>query len=131
MFDDKYRVTEILQDPNKKTLSARGALSRLFRVILDDFNVTPMGWNRRMDNYLNDPANGIPRTGKPRHTARGNINKQMASDPMTIKTFLKMMRFLGATRIRFSVQLTIRKKVTEHSVELQFSEHHEPESRED
>ena len=131
MVDDKFRVHEILQDPNKKTLAARGALSRLFRVILDDFNITPMGWNRRMDTYLNDPINELPRTGKPRHTARGNINKQMASDPMTIKTFLKMMRFLGATRIRFSVQLTIRKRVTEHSVELQFSEHHEPESGED
>lgn len=119
--EDKISVNTILTDSFRSIVKARGPLSRLYRIILADLKIGPMVWDRLMERYLDDPNNHIPKSGKQRSTERGNLSKQLTSDPMSIKGFLKGMKFLGATRLKITVEITRRKETSVHSVELEMA----------
>lgn len=110
MYQDQPR--EILNEPDKGMGRATGVLARLFRLILVENRIDIPRWSRLMDRYLDDPRNGIPRNGKDRSSARGNLNKELRRETMTWKVFRKALQFLGPVSIRFEVHLTWANKVT-------------------
>lgn len=84
---------------------AADVLTRIFRLILHDYKITPGRWQALVNQYLNDPRNGVPSTGADRSSHRGNLNKELLKPTMTIKVFQKAMRFLRPSSIRFEVHL--------------------------
>lgn len=108
--------------PNANMLpahEARGVLAFLFRAVIHDRNIKMLEWNRKMNNFLDDPRNSIPRNGKDRSSARGNLNKELHRTRMTWKVFEKALRFLGPIRVRFEVHLTWANRETSvHHVEI-------------
>ena len=120
---------DILDEQDKGVNEAKGALAFLFRKILFDRNITPIGWARMMNRFLDDPRNGIPPNGKDRSSARGNLNKELRRPRMTWKVFEKAMRFLGLHGLRFEAHLrwpgattpsgiVVPGKVTKHGVNI-------------
>lgn len=114
--DDGKTVEDLLESQDKGCSEAQGILSRLFRLMLLDFNVNVFKWNRLMNNYLNDPRNRVPRTPKARSSTRGNLSKELRKPKMTWSNFEKGIKFLNPLKAEFTVKLTWRTgKVTTHS----------------
>lgn len=113
------KLDEIMASEDKAVFEANGALSKLFRKILLDLNVTQNRCGILLEQYLNDPKNGIPRNGKERSTARGNITKGLADDDMTWKVFLTNLRVLKPLKVEINVSLHWpRKVITHHSINI-------------
>ena len=94
-------------------------LSRLFNKIRYDLGITPARVGLLVENYLNNPLNNIPKTGKERSTERGNLMKQLKADDMSIKVFLKALSVLQPKHIRFTVEFTNqRDRTTSHSIDF-------------
>ena len=99
--------------------AAVGILSRLFRKILSDLNITPLVWNKMMNAYLDDPRNRVPRHSRGRSSTRGNVNKELRKANMTWNNFEKGMRFLNPISSKFSVDLTWRSgKQSSHTLSM-------------
>jgi hypothetical protein len=96
-------LSDMLTSSDKGASQATGVLSRLFRQILKDRNTSMQQWTNLMLRYLDDPNNNIPRNGKDRSSARGNLNKELKRKRMTWKVFRKAMKFLAPKWIRFEV----------------------------
>lgn len=69
-----------------------------------------------MARWLNDPKNGIPRKGKIRSTAQGNLAKQLRSPEMTWNVLIKALQFLGATDMDIQITLHWGDKSTTHEI---------------
>ena len=81
--------------------------------------ITPARVGLLVENYLNNPLNNIPKTGKERSTERGNLMKQLKADDMSIKVFLKALSVLQPKHIRFTVEFTNqRNRTTSHSIDF-------------
>lgn len=116
-YNDQPR--EILNEPDKGMNRATSVLARLFRRILFENQIDVLKWSYLMDRYLDDPRNGIPKNGKDRSSARGNLNKELRRETMTWKVFRKALQFLGPTSIRFEIHLTWpNKKITTHHLDM-------------
>lgn len=115
MSDD---ISDLLVDKVASINRARGALTALFRKILLDLNIQQKRWERLMEKYLNEPSRNIPKSGRKRSSERGNLNKQLARDPMTSKNFIKGLKFLCCKHAQFEVKLTIDGKVTTHGIDI-------------
>lgn len=99
-------LDEMLNSPNKGVDKATGVLARLFRQILIDANISTMAWATLMERYLEDPRNRVPKNGKDRSSARGNLNKELRRPTMTWKVFRKGIQFLNIVHVRFEVHAT-------------------------
>jgi hypothetical protein len=109
----------IFDQKDYKDGEAVGILSRLFRKILSELNITPMVWNKLMQVYLNDNRNRIPRSSRGRSSTRGNLNKELKKSNMTWSNFEKGMRFLNPLRSTFTVELQwLNGKITTHTFDI-------------
>lgn len=84
---------------------ATGILSQLFRSLVNVMMIRAFGWSQLMQQYLDNPANGVANVPKDRATARGNLNKELTRPQMSWKVFMKAIRFFGAIRADFTVKL--------------------------
>lgn len=98
------------------THGPNGVLSRLFRQILIDLNVGPQRYGTLMRDYITDQRNLIPANKRDQTSERGNINKEFYRSQMTWRVFMKGLRFLQFTKVRFIIQAThTNGTVTEHA----------------
>lgn len=100
-------IARMLDDPNKeihKTYGEVGLLSKLFRIMLKDNNVTGYRFSQYMDRFLNRPSNHTTEDSKTRLNNRGNLNKEMSNSAMSWKVFCKCMRFLQITEFRLTIE---------------------------
>lgn len=112
-------LKKLLSSADKEIPAAENVLSRLFRQILADLNINHSVWNKLMIRYLDDPRHGIPKAGRDRSSARGNLNKELRRPTFTWRIFQKGLRFLGPVSVRFEVHMEWpTKKVTVHSTRL-------------
>ena len=112
-------LKNILSDEDKKVGEARGVLSRIFRKVLGDLNVTPAKWNSLMNAYLTNPRNRVPRNSRGRSSVRGNLNKELRKEDMTWSNFEKGIRFLNPVRASFVIKLEWRSgRTTVHEVQI-------------
>lgn len=116
-------VKSLLDDPSRGVArcgGASGALSKLFRQIVHDLDITLPEWNRLMIDYLRDPRNKVPDNRKDQSSMRGNLTKEFSRPDMSHKVFLKAMRFFQVVKITFSVELTFRSgRKTGHATEVE------------
>ncbi|MBN22751.1 MAG: hypothetical protein CL678_15810 [Bdellovibrionaceae bacterium] len=113
---------DILHSTTKATEKARDPLAKLFRVILRDINIGVKQWGQLMELYLDNPRHRIPKNGKDRSSARGNLNKELRRSYMTWKVFMKGLSFLNIKHVRIELHATWwNRRVTIHSVGLQLN----------
>lgn len=117
-------LNTILQSPSKEVHSARGVLAKVFRGICKDAGITPSVWHKLMQQFLNNPMNGIPaEDGKRRSSTRGNLNKAFSKEVMSWKTFMTALSFLSPVKAEFTLKLTWRnKRTTVHEIEVNFND---------
>lgn len=95
-------IEELLRDPGKKVFEATGVLSRIFRQLLVEIDLEEIGFYRLLNDWLNDPANGVSNDFKRRSSARGNFIKELVRPSMTWKVFLKAVKLLKPNSVEFS-----------------------------
>ena len=87
---------KILTEPDKGLSRSKDVLTRFYRTILDDGNVSPAIWHNLMGRYLRDPKNGIRQDTKTMSSESGNLCKALLqADTMTWRTFTKAIRMLS------------------------------------
>lgn len=95
----------------------KGVLAQLFRQLWAEMNTGAFGWSQLMQQYLNNPANGVKNNAKDRATARGNLNKELFREKLSWNVFMKAMRFFDAIKVTFTVKMEFRTgKTIESSV---------------
>lgn len=116
---ENKQLEGMLEDKDKSVGEATGILSRLFRQILADQNVTAMLWNKMMNAYLDDPRNRVPRDSRGRSSHRGNLNKELLKPNMTWNNFIKGIYFLNPVWAEFKITLKWRTgRYTEHRIAI-------------
>jgi len=125
------KITKLLESRTKGTEFSAGMLSKLWRVILRDRDVSPSLWTRLMTNYLNDPKNNIPSEGKKRSSDRNNLNKELARPDMSWNVFYKGIMLLAPMRIKVDITLVFRTHSTTHSITRQVNTNYNGEHRND
>jgi len=116
---ENKKVEQMLSSRTKQVEDATGALSRLFRQILLDVNLSRLRWASLMDQYIKDPRNRIHQTSKDISSARGNLAKELVRPDMTWKVFNKAIRFLNPRNVKISITIEWhRKRTTVHEVHI-------------
>lgn len=116
-------LSKILNSATKKVEESQGVLTRLFRQVMDDINMTPYTWQRHMQRYLNDPRNRISKNSKQMSSARGNLVKELVRPDMTWKVFRKALSFLNPKSAKFTLTLEWHNgKSTVHEVVIHTSQ---------
>lgn len=120
----RNKMTKILSAPDKevgKTYGQNGILSRLFRQMLADLNVTNYKWEAYMADFIRDVGGAGPTDRKSQTTTRGNLTKEFQKEQMTWKVFCKVLRFLQIMRFRITITaFHADGQTTEHSTEVNF-----------
>jgi len=100
------KLNFIIRDSTGRSIrEARGVLAKLYRTAMQQQVHTIETLMQKLEYYLDDPANGVPRNGKARSSERGNILKEITRPDMTWKVFLKGLKLLGVKYVRFEVHL--------------------------
>lgn len=97
-------LNRVLVDSRKEVHRAKGVLAKLYRRILWDLDIKPATMEKKILQYLDDPRNAIPKSGKARSTERGNIVKDLSKSEMTWNNFIKGIRILRPLRARLIVE---------------------------
>lgn len=82
-----------------KTYGANGVLSRFWRQILLDLNITGSEFTTLLHNHIINPINRVVDNRKAQISYRGNLTKELAKPQMTWKVFMKALRFLNIVNI--------------------------------
>ena len=99
------RLRAILEDENMLIRNNTGILTRLFRKLLLDLNMTVMSWERLMDTYVTDPRAGIPTKPGYKSSEKTNLRKRLNANNMTWKSLLKGLDFLQCSKTIFTVEV--------------------------
>jgi hypothetical protein len=104
----RNQVMRLLNRSDKgaaSTSGSGGVLSRLWRQMLKDLGINIQRWNDNMYTFINDPRNGYPANKRDQQSARGNLTKEFSRPTMTLKVFMKALRFLGAKDVTIAIEV--------------------------
>ena len=120
----KQNMKAVLASPDKgisKTYGANGVLSRLFRQMLHDLNITGPRFGNLLYDYITDSRHGVPNNKKDQTSIRGNLTKEFARPQMTWKVLCKALRFLQIVKIDLVIKAYhANGKTSLHSTVVQF-----------
>lgn len=108
-MDSKIKLSDLAGMRDKgvsKTAGSAGILSRLFRQMMLDLNISPLKIHELMQAYILDPRNGVPNNRRDQISERGNLTKELARPQMTWKIFCKSLRFIGIRKVRLTLVAT-------------------------
>lgn len=105
-------IRDVIESEDKKYFESGNMLTQMFRKILWQLGIGPAIADKLMNDYLDNPYNGIGKREKDRYNHRGNLIKELGEDKMTWNVFLKALKFLGAIEFEFIIRLRRRKKST-------------------
>ena len=113
-------LKEIVADTDKQVGRSGNPLTKLYRTILLDKNITHNTIDHYLNQYLDDPVHGIPKNSKDRSSERGNLLKQLGKSSISWKIFTKGLHLLRPKAIRLTLTFTDQRGVvTAHHVDLQ------------
>jgi hypothetical protein len=78
-------------------------LSQQFRQLLLNLHIDEKRYMQLLDEYIADPANGIPNVPMAQMHARTNLGQALASPAMSWLTFCKGLKVLQIKMARFSL----------------------------
>ncbi len=118
-MDSQPKMEDLLARGDKGHNTARGILSKIFRQLLLELNITPIMFNKLLNQYLKDPRNRVSKTSKGRSSTRGNISKELRKSRMTWANFEKGIRFLNPVKATFHIRLEWKNgRTTNHSITI-------------
>lgn len=117
--DENLTPEEILAQYDKGIGRTTGVLAKLWRLILSDLKIGPMAYEQLMQKYLRRKRNTTTTPTK-RISDKGNINKNVFKDNITLDLFLKAMDVIGVTNIKFTVEIEREghEKKSSHSITI-------------
>lgn len=89
-------------------------LTKLFRRVLEELELGPETWNRKLTNFLKSPLSRVQKTAKDIGQERNNFNRAIAKREITWKTFQKAVQIAGPVQYSMDITLVMRggRKVT-------------------
>lgn len=113
-------LKEIVADTDKQVSKSRNPLAKLYRTILLEKGINHTTIDHYLNQYLDDPALGIPRNSKDRSSERGNLLKQLGKPAISWKIFTKGLRLLRPRHVKITLTFTDQRGVvTNHMIELE------------
>lgn len=115
-------VMDVVEAEDKLIDKSENLLTFLFRKILLELSIGPKVFTVLINDYLDNPHNGIGNKPKDRYNHRGNLIKELGGNSMTFNLFMKALKVFGAIDVEFVVRLRRRNKrtgefvTTEHSI---------------
>lgn len=95
--------------------SILAVLMRKIMVEIGTANATT--FDRLLERFISNPANGVPNNVKERSSARGNLRKELLRAVMSWRVFCKAIRFNNVPRFDITITLYHRNKsVTSHTL---------------
>lgn len=123
----RERLRDLLTSPDRgigKTSGIAGVLSRLFRIMIQDLQITPTRWRVLMDDYVMmqmQHFSAAQNNQRDRTSIRGNMNKEFLRSRMTWKTFCKAMMFFQIRRFKIIIIAEHESgRITEHSAVVDY-----------
>lgn len=111
-------LNKLLHAPDKKFKEASNLLSRLFRQILMDLDVTPSRWHYWVTRYFHSPLSKTAKNARDIGQDRNNFNRALAKDRITWNNFFKALQITGPEWIRVDITMGWKDGTkTTHSVE--------------
>lgn len=119
-------IARLLDDPNKeihKTYGPLGLLSKLWRTMLKDNQISGYRFSMLVERFLNNPKHKVPDNPKERFDNRGNLNKELTNPQMSWKVFIKSLRLQDVLDFKLTIEARHRDgRITRHSVMTVLSE---------
>lgn len=97
---------DILRMDDKGASLAGNNVARLWRLTLMTLRITPDKYNKLMDAYLTNAANGIPQNPRDISTEKGNLDKALLDERMTWASMEKGLRMLDLQKADFCLNVT-------------------------
>lgn len=100
----RHKLLTILQRSDKgmsATHGVAGTLSRLFRKMMVELNITPMKFSALLADYVRDKRNKVPDNRRDQSSIMGNLTKELSRSDMTWKVFVKVYDFFSLLDLRF------------------------------
>jgi len=117
-----HGLSSIQRDPDSwlaETRGTGGVLARLWRQINLDLGVGGNRFEILLTDFIASAKRNIPASRVSRHFTRGNLRRELEKNTMTFKVFMKALRFLKITKVKFAVELTHSNgKVSVHATEV-------------
>lgn len=113
---------DVVEAEDKLIDHSENLLTFLFRKILTELSIGPKVFAILINDYLDNPHNGIGDKPKDRYNHRGNLIKELGANSITFNVFMKALKVIGAIDVEFVVRLRRRNKrtgeliTTEHSI---------------
>jgi hypothetical protein len=78
----------------------KGVLTRVYKFFMVSFGKdrTPV-WNKLMDNFINDPNNGIPHSRNKQTSAKGNMKREYLGSQLSWPKFAEAMKFAKFSKL--------------------------------
>lgn len=115
-------INDVVEAEDKLINEAKNPLTKLLRKIFYELNIGPKSLSVQMNDYLDNPHNGIGLTRKDRYNHRGNLMKELGGDNISFNVFMKGLKVIGVIDVEFVARLKRRNRrlgeivVTEHSL---------------
>jgi hypothetical protein len=111
---------QLLAMPLKDIQKATGALSKLWRKMLFDLNITPQQSERLIHRYLRDDRHKIA-SGSDRSSARNNLSNELAKPDMTWKNFMRGNKLLAPKESKLvMIHTWPNGEKTQHEVDIEY-----------
>lgn len=109
----------MLNDPNKKVGESTNILAKLFRTILYDLDVTHGQLHRNILNYLEKQQMSVQKSVKEQTREKGNLVKELASNSLTWRNFVKGLQVINPVSAEIRVTLRWKRgRETSHVVNV-------------
>lgn len=115
-MDQPGNIKQILASTDKGVTRTDNVLTRLFRTILLDCNIGPRLFDNLVKQYLHDPNSGIDDNPTARNNHRGNLMKELATDNMTWRAFMKALHVLRVGKFELILNIERKGVITQHVV---------------
>lgn len=105
-------INLMLASHDKRIREASGILSRLYRLVLLERNITPYKWNMLLTSYLDRMAEQPGMSQDTITNERNNLRKGLSEPNMTFGMLTRGLAILNPRRMIFEVELAFEGDVT-------------------
>lgn len=98
-------IYTMLATPDKRIREAHGILSRMYRLILWELQITPYKWNLLLTNYLDKLTRDLDLSQDRVTNERNNLRKGLSDPDMTFEMLTRGLSVLAPRGMTFKVEL--------------------------
>lgn len=111
-------ITLHAYDGINRNRDAGEVLAKIFNHIKLNLGIGPDKWIILMDTFLKTPELGLPDRGGERSAVKSRVEKELTTETMTWKMFLRGMRFMGVHEMTLKVICFRDDEETQHRIKI-------------